>query len=195
MTTANKITILRILLIPLFVVELLYYFKSGDETNRILALLCFAVAAILDGVDGYIARRYNQRSELGAILDPLADKLLLVSGIVLLSLHKPPELTLTVIPLWLTATIISRDVLILIGMVVIQMTCGKTTVRPRFTGKIATVLQMTLVLWIMLKWSEKWVTYWVYGAGITTGISGLLYLWDGVRQLSASPTSLPTPKQ
>src|SRR5690242_11560118 len=129
MTTANKITIVRILLIPLFIVELLYYYRSGDELNRTLALLCFAVAATLDGVDGYIARRYNQRSELGAILDPLADKLLLVSGIVLLSLHTPPELNMVTIPLWLTATIISRDVLLLIGSVVIQMTTGKTIVR------------------------------------------------------------------
>ena len=78
MTTANKVTIVRILLTPLFIVEVLYYFKDGVELHRILALTCFAVAASLDGVDGYIARHFNQRSELGAILDPLADKLLLV---------------------------------------------------------------------------------------------------------------------
>src|SRR5882757_7662562 len=109
MTTANKITILRILLIPAFIVEVLYYFKTGDEGDRIAGFVCFAVAAILDGVDGYIARRYNQKSELGAILDPLADKLLLVSGIVLLSLPAGRPYLVT-IPLWLTATIISRDV-------------------------------------------------------------------------------------
>ncbi len=80
MTTANKITILRILLIPFFVVELIYYVRTGNEIHRLAAILCFAVAAICDGVDGYIARRYNQISELGKILDPLADKLLLVSG-------------------------------------------------------------------------------------------------------------------
>ena len=69
MTTANKVTILRMLLIPFFVVEVLYYVKDGHELHRLLAVLSFAVAAICDGVDGYIARRYNQRSELGAILD------------------------------------------------------------------------------------------------------------------------------
>jgi CDP-diacylglycerol--glycerol-3-phosphate 3-phosphatidyltransferase len=162
---------------------------------RPIALLCFAVAATLDGVDGYIARRYNQRSELGAILDPLADKLLLVSGIVLLSLRTPPELKMVTIPIWLTATIISRDVLLLIGLLVIQMTCGKATVRPRVFGKIATVLQMIIVLWTLLKWNEKWLAYWTLGAGIFTAASGLLYVWDGVRQLSASPTSLPAAKQ
>src|SRR5437867_13431887 len=133
MTTANKITILRILLIPFFVVEVLYYVKDGHEWHRSLAILTFAAAAICDGVDGYIARRYNQRSELGAILDPLADKLLLVSGIVVLCFDYRPFLV--TIPLWLTGTIIGRDILVLAGLVVIQMTVGKVTVRPRMLGK------------------------------------------------------------
>ena len=187
MTTANKITILRILLIPFFVVQVLYYVRSGHELHRLLAILSFAIAAICDGVDGYIARRYNQRSELGAILDPLADKLLLVSGIVLLSIDHAPYLM--TIPLWLTGTIIGRDVLLLIGLLVIQMTVGKVTVRPRILGKASTVLQMAIVLWILLKWPEKWLWVWIIGAAVCTGGSGLLYVWDGMRQLSAHPAS------
>ena len=186
MTTANKITILRILLIPFFVVEVLYYVKTGNELHRLLAILSFAVAAIFDGVDGYIARRYNQRSELGAILDPLADKLLLVSGIVLLSFNWP---YFDSIPLWLTGTIIGRDILILIGLVVIQITIGKVKVKPRIFGKIATVLQMAVVLWVLLKWNTKWLSLWTLAAALFTGGSGLLYVWDGVRQLSAHPSS------
>src|ERR1700722_10589825 len=127
MTTANKVTILRILLIPVFIVQILYYFSNGKEFHRSLGLVCFMVAAILDGVDGYIARRYNQRSELGAILDPLGDKLLLVSGVVLLSLQPSAMVNMVRIPLWVTATIISRDALLLVGTVVIQMVCGKMT--------------------------------------------------------------------
>src|SRR5487761_1955633 len=92
MTTANKITILRILLVPFFVVELIYYVRTGNEAHRLAAVPCFAVAAILDDVDGYIARRYNQISEPGKILDPLADKLLLVSGVVTLSFNHGPFL-------------------------------------------------------------------------------------------------------
>ena len=193
MTTANKITILRILLIPFFVVEVLYYVKDGHEMHRLLALLSFAVAAICDGVDGYIARRYNQRSELGAILDPLADKLLLVSGIVVLSFDHRPYLE--TVPLWLTGTIIGRDILLLIGLVVIQLIVGKLKVRPRFVGKIATVLQMIVVLWILLKWDKNWLSIWIICAASCTGISGLLYVWDGVRQLSAHPASSATVKQ
>ncbi|HEX4644920.1 MAG TPA: CDP-diacylglycerol--glycerol-3-phosphate 3-phosphatidyltransferase, partial [Verrucomicrobiae bacterium] len=191
--TANKITILRILLVPFFIVQVLYYFKSGEETHRVLGLLSFLVAAILDGVDGYIARRYNQKSELGAILDPLADKLLLVSAIVLLSL--PNQHYLQTIPLWLTATIISRDVLVLIGLAVIQITCGKVIVRPRILGKLATVLQMITVVWTLNKWSDAWFQGWTLAAAICTGISGFLYVLDGMRQLSASPTSLPNDKR
>ena len=138
MTTANKITILRILLVPFFVVELIYYIETGNEIHRLVAILSFAIAAVLDGVDGFIARHFNQKSELGAILDPLADKLLLVSGIVALSFNHGSFLGQ--IPLWLTGTIIGRDILILIGMVVIQLTVGKVAVQPRFTGKCATVL-------------------------------------------------------
>lgn len=187
MTTANKITILRILLIPFFVVEVLYYVKNGNEAHRFAAILSFATAAVCDGVDGYIARRYNQRSELGAILDPLADKLLLVSGIVVLSFEHGPRLE--TIPLWLTGTIIGRDILVLAGMLVIQMTVGKVKVRPRMIGKVATVLQMVIILWVLLKWDPKWLRVWLLAAAICTGISGLLYVWDGSRQLSAHPAS------
>ena len=192
MTTANKITILRILLIPFFVVEVLYYTKQGHEVHRLLAIVSFAVAAICDGVDGYVARRFNQRSELGAILDPLADKLLLVSGIVVLSFDHSPYLES--VPLWLTGTILGRDVLILIGMLVIQLMVGKVKVQARILGKVATVLQMVVVLWIMLKWQENWLAALTLATAICTGISGLLYVWDGSRQLSAHPSSSPESK-
>jgi cardiolipin synthase (CMP-forming) len=192
MTTANKITILRILLVPFFVVEVLYYGKGGSEMHLALAILCFAVAAILDGVDGYVARRYNQRSELGAILDPLADKLLLVSAVVVLSFDHQPYLES--IPLWLTGTIIGRDTLLLVGLIVLQMTVGKVTVRPRILGKIATVLQMIVVLWILVKWQQRWLEVWAIGAAVCTGISGLFYVWDWIRQVSAHPSSSPKSK-
>ncbi|HLP76459.1 MAG TPA: CDP-diacylglycerol--glycerol-3-phosphate 3-phosphatidyltransferase [Candidatus Paceibacterota bacterium] len=194
MTTANKVTIVRILLIPFFVVEVMNYQRTGLEVHRFFAILAFAIAAICDGVDGYIARRYNQKSELGAILDPLADKLLLLSSIILLSLDKPH---LRNLPTWLSGTIIGRDVLLLIGLVVIQMMVGKVKVRPRVLGKIATVLQIICVSWILLKWDERfgetWFYVWTISAAICTGGSGLLYLRDGMKQLSSHPTSSPTP--
>jgi cardiolipin synthase len=197
MTTANKVTIMRMLLIPFFVVEALYYVKTGKETFRLLATMAFAIAAICDGVDGYIARHHNQRSELGAILDPIADKLLLVSGIVLFTFDNHPYFGS--IPLWLTGTIIGRDLIILIGYGVIHATIGKVKVRPHMTGKIATVLQMISIVWILLKWDAEFPPVWFFictlGAAICTGISGLLYVWEGMKQLSSHPTSSATPDE
>ncbi len=193
MTTANKITIVRILLVPFFIVEVVYYLTNGHELHRLLAVLAFAVAALSDGLDGYVARRYNQRSELGAILDPLADKLLLVSAVVLLSFHN--QRYLTPLPIWLTTIILSRDVLLLLGMAVIHFVCGKVRVRPHVLGKIATVLQMGAVLWTLFKWDVRWLPGWTVGAAVFTSVSGLIYVLDGVRQLSASPASSPAAQQ
>jgi len=193
MTTANKITIFRILLVPFFIVEVLSYVEAGEELHRFLAIAAFLLASVCDGVDGYIARRYNQRSELGAILDPLADKLLVVAGIVLLSLHH--EQYLPHLPLWLTATVISRDVLLLIGLVVVHYACGKVTVKPHFIGKVATVLQMVTVCWALLKLPAEGLHWFALGAAVCTGGSGVIYVFYGVRQLSASPASSPAPKQ
>jgi cardiolipin synthase len=193
MTTANKITILRILLVPFFVVQLLYYVGSGNEWYRLWTITSFALAAMAEGLDGYIARRYNQRSELGAVLDPLADKLLLVSGVVLLSLDNHPFFVR--IPLWLTVTIISRDVIVLIGLAVVYYISGKVRVRPRITGKIATVLQMATVLWTLFQWTPAVLPFLTSAAALFTGASGLLYVYDGVRQLNEHPASAATPKQ
>jgi CDP-diacylglycerol--glycerol-3-phosphate 3-phosphatidyltransferase len=186
-TTANKVTIFRILLVPFFIVQVLYYVDTGKEAYRLLAFVSFALAAISDGIDGYISRRYNQHSELGKILDPLADKLLLVSGIVLLSLKNEPHLHR--IPMWLTATVLSRDALLILGLAIIQQVCGKVSVRPVMIGKVATVLQMSCVLWSLLKLRSDWLIPLAVAAAACTGISGVMYVLDGVRQLSASPSS------
>jgi CDP-diacylglycerol--glycerol-3-phosphate 3-phosphatidyltransferase len=193
MTTANKITIARILLVPFFISQIIYYARTGQEWYRLGALLSFAIAALADGLDGYVARRYNQRSELGAILDPLADKLLLISGIILLSLenHRYFER----IPMWLTVTVLSRDAIILIGMALIHYMMTKVKVRARLSGKISTVLLMATVMWILLGWNPRALRYLVAGAGFFTAVSGLLYILDGVRQLNTHPASAPAPSQ
>lgn len=193
MTTANKITVLRILLIPFFVTEMIYYVRTGDELHRLLAIISFAVASISDGVDGYIARRYNQKSELGAILDPLADKLLLVSSIVILSLDNNGRFPQ--IPFWATAAILSRDILVTIGVGLVHYIVGEVKVRPRMLGKLGTVLQMTMVVWGVLKWDAAWFGYWCAAAALVTVVSGLLYVWDGMGQLGKSPKSSANKEQ
>jgi CDP-diacylglycerol--glycerol-3-phosphate 3-phosphatidyltransferase len=189
MTTANKVTIFRILLVPFFIAQVIYYVKTGNDMLRWLAIACFGVAAVSDGIDGFIARHFNQRSELGAVLDPLADKLLLVSGIVLLSFQNEPWLP--PIPLWLTVTILSRDMLVLIGLVLIRLLVGHVAVRTHFLGKAATVLQMAAVLWALFKFHGGWLYWLCVGTAVLTGISGLIYVFDGMRQLSKHPSSSP----
>ena len=105
-------------------------------------------------MDGYIARHYNQRSrKLGAILDPLADKLLLrLRHLFCSALTNEPHFGS--IPLWLTGTIIGRDLLLLVGLGVIQMTVGKSRCSPRIVGKIATVLQMICIGWLLFQWDS-----------------------------------------
>jgi cardiolipin synthase (CMP-forming) len=187
MTTANKVTICRILLVPFFIIAVIYYVKTGNETYRWLAISCFAAAAVSDGIDGFIARHYNQWSELGTILDPLADKLLLVSGIVLLSLHNEPHLR--AIPVWLTVTVLSRDVILLLGYAVIHFVAGGMKIKPHLLSKAATVLQMAAVLWALFKLDARWLYGICIGAAVLTGLSGLIYIFSGMRLLAKHPSS------
>ena len=192
MTTANKITFLRILMIPVFVTLAIYYgesIKRGDpnEWQRYAAICVFLLAAVSDGLDGYVARRYNQRSALGVILDPIADKGLLLSGIITLSISGWSDVDPDYgkFPIWFPALVITRDLVILIGAAVLHLLNGKVTVRPRWSGKVATVAQMIAIGWAMLQVRFIPLLGIVIGAAVFTAISGVVYVTDGVRQLQA----------
>ncbi len=192
MTTANKITIVRILLIPAFVMMAIYYGQSvasgePQEWQRFTAIMIFIVAAVSDGLDGYVARRYNQRSALGVILDPIADKGLLLSGIITLSVinWNATNPAAGQFPIWFPVLVISRDLVILMGSAVLQVLNGKVIVRPRWAGKIATVLQMVAIGWVMLQFHFFPLLYVVALAGLFTLVSGVMYVLDGIRQLHA----------
>ncbi|MBA2742724.1 MAG: CDP-diacylglycerol--glycerol-3-phosphate 3-phosphatidyltransferase [Chthoniobacterales bacterium] len=192
MTTANKITIVRILLIPAFVTMALYYgqsIESGDpqEWQRFAAILIFLVAAASDGLDGYVARKYNQRSSLGVILDPIADKGLLLSGVITLSISSWSQIAPQYgkFPVWFPVLVITRDTVILVGSALLHLLNGKVTVRTSWTGKVATVLQMAAIAWVMLQLRILPLTYVVGAAGLFTFISGVIYVMDGMRQLHA----------
>ena len=191
MTTANKITILRILLIPFFVVELIYYVQTGNEIHRLLAhpVVCGHGDS---GRRGRLHRPALQPEERTG-RDPRSAGGQAAARVGHRHVELQPRPYLGQIPLWLTGTIIGRDLLLLIGIVVIRLTVGKVIVRPRLTGKIATVLQMVVVIWILLDWDRdlnaRWLKVWTIGAAAFTGVSGLLYVWDGVRQLGSHPAS------
>jgi len=190
MTTANKITICRILLIPLFVWLMLDYirqYNSGEdrEWERGIACVIFATAAISDGIDGYIARRYHQKTELGTFLDPLADKALLVSAMVLLSVRYHGGTPFEMLPLWFPVLVISRDLILLAGTVLIHMITGRVTARPRLVGKCATFFQMIALGWVMLRLQPAPHEWPVYTASFFTFVSGIWYIFDGIKQLNA----------
>ena len=141
----NLLTIFRMVLIPVFV-SMLFYQKF------VWALAIFVVAGITDGLDGLFARRFRQQSQLGRILDPIADKLMLVTSFVVLSMRGvfPTPLPRHLpIPFWVTITVISRDVFILIGAAAINIVTGFRNFRPSFPGKVSTVLQIVTVAAVM----------------------------------------------
>jgi CDP-diacylglycerol--glycerol-3-phosphate 3-phosphatidyltransferase len=192
MTTANKITVVRILMIPVFVTLAIYYGESIQEGSpqdwmRFTAITVFLLAAISDGLDGYVARRYNQRSSLGAILDPIADKGLLLSGIITLSISNWSQVDPHYgrFPAWFPVLVISRDAVILLGSALLHVLNGTMRVRTSWTGKVATVLQMAAIAWVMLQMRIPPLIYIVFAAGIFTLVSGMIYVRDGFRQLSA----------
>ena len=187
LTLANKITIVRILCVPIFILLLVYYvqaLKHGEpsETQRWAALVIFTLVAVTDALDGYFARARNEVTKMGRVLDPLADKALLLSGLILLT--RPSIAALSPqIPIWLTTIVISRDVLSMAGAWMIHHFAGRVDIKPRMSGKIATVLQMLAIMGALAQIPLPYFMTLVVGAGVFTTISGLQYLFDGLRQL------------
>lgn len=183
MTLANKITITRILLIPVFILFAVYYGRgveqgTPEEWQRWAAVIVFIVASVTDCLDGWVARHWEKSSRLGAVLDPIADKGLLLSAIITLSLSR----WTIAFPLWFPVLVIARDAVVLTGCALVKYFNGHLDVHPTWTGKIATALQMLAIAWVMLQLPNH--IYSVYAAGFFTLVSGLGYVFDGARQLT-----------
>jgi CDP-diacylglycerol--glycerol-3-phosphate 3-phosphatidyltransferase len=167
---------------------LLYYQAGETEYLRYLALVLFAVAVITDAVDGYVARVEKQATRLGAILDPLADKLLLVSAFLCLSLIGTiPEMYR--LPAWVPILVLSRDALIVFGWILIMFLTGDFQAQPRPSkiGKATTFFQMMTIVSVLLGWPFAQQVLWV--AMALTVLSGMHYLREGNRLLNFSSTA------
>lgn len=144
LTIPNILTFLRMALIPIFAIMLVYH-RSG------WALALFTIAGVSDGIDGFIARRFKQESELGTIIDPIADKLLMTTAFVMLTLPSvmgtPRHLP---VPFWVTATVIGRDVLIVTVAASITIMTGFRDFRPSWLGKTSTFVQVVGVILILI---------------------------------------------
>jgi cardiolipin synthase (CMP-forming) len=175
MGLANWLTVLRILLIPVFV-TLLVYRKPG------WALAVFVTAAVTDLLDGWVARHHGVSSRLGAFLDPMADKLLLTASFVTLTYLKA-------LPFWITAVVISRDMMLVIGALLVHMVGVRIYPRPTWIGKAATFFQVLTVLnGLLLRYFQFGVApkivMWL--AATCTIVSGLQYISLGMRFLNAT---------
>ncbi len=164
----NLLTFLRAAAAPALIVLL-------EDKAYALALLLFMLAGISDGLDGYIAKRYRCKTRLGAILDPVADKVLLISAFVMLTIQN-------LLPLWLLVTIVFRDGLIVCGYLVLVTLNGSVQMRPSLLSKFNTVLQITLVAGVLVQ-QARWVDVstivetLVVGVFATTAVSGVHYVW------------------
>lgn len=166
----NSLTILRILLIPLFIGFLLHGWYG-------YALLILALAGLTDGLDGTIARVSNQRTRLGAYLDPLADKLLLTSAFITLAV-------LNLVPLWLVVLVVGRDFLLMIGALLLRLTDSRMDMSPSILGKGTTVLQLLYVVLVVVlaAWQMdlRIIEPVLYAMVTLTVLSGIHYLYRGV---------------
>jgi len=175
----NSLTILRIILIPVFVGFLIY--EHYDY-----ALITLIIAAITDGLDGTIARLANQSTQFGAYLDPLADKLLLMSAFITLSI-------LELVPVWSVILVVSRDAILLTGALLAKLTETKIDAAPTAMGKATTVFQLTYIILVVLMAARPQEFFaldpLLYLMGLFTVASGFHYLLRGITQLHSPPTS------
>ncbi len=176
LTAANQLTLLRMLLIPAFVILVVYGHLGW-------ALVVFVTAGVTDGLDGLIARLSGQKTSLGAWLDPMADKLLLVTTFIVLTL---PGLDLANrLPIWLTICIISRDIVIVLTVAVVNLAIGPRTFRPSIYGKIATatyiVTAVAAMLFNYLGYHSVIVDAGIYASLAITLISSFHYIWHARR--------------
>ena len=179
LTVANQLTLLRMLLIPVLVIFVLYGLNGW-------ALVVFIVAGLTDALDGILARWWGQRTTLGALLDPMADKLLLISTFVVLTI---PNLDLpNRLPIWLTVLVISRDVIIVVTVAIVNLSIGRRKFQPTLLGKLATLVYLlTAAVTMYFNWLGRpsglvdaaiWATL-----GVTL-VSGLHYIWHASRVLN-----------
>jgi len=185
LTIPNLLTFLRMALIPVFAITL-FYGHSG------WALLIFFVAGASDGVDGFVARRFNQESELGTILDPIADKLLMTTAFVILTLPNvfPPIRHLPV-PFWVTASVIGRDVLITASAIAIFIITDFRGFKPSWLGKLSTLVQVSAVGLILLAAIFPMLVFYlptVYTTVVAIAVfSGIHYIFHVARLMSEQP--------
>lgn len=185
MTFANKVTLFRIISIPFFV-ACLVFLNPSRLYLKYAALAIFLLAIVSDVIDGYLARTMREKTRAGAILDPLADKALLLTAFIFLYKVSRAYLGIS-LPLWVLLTVISRDAIILTGCCLLMIIHKDIPIEPTWWGKLTTFFQMTTVIMIILGLRLAPVAWWL--ASIFTFISGVDYARRGINLLNAEHTT------
>lgn len=181
MTFANKITLFRILSIPFFIAALIFYAPERDYL-RFAALAIFLLAIVSDVVDGHIARTRREKTPAGALLDPLADKALLITAFIFVYRLSKTYLAVP-LPLWVLLVVLSRDAIILIGSSVILAAKRNIHIQPTWWGKLTTFFQMMTIVFVVAESTLApliWTT-----ACLFTAISGIDYARKGINALNS----------
>ena len=144
----NRISIIRLLLVPPFVVLMLNHHQWGDWA-RLAAMAIFMAMGLSDFVDGQLARRLNERTRLGAILDPLADKILIITSVVLLA-HPDTAVRDARLSNWIVVAVIGKDLWVTLGFLVVYLVTDRFVVRPSIAGKASTFAQLLMVVLVLL---------------------------------------------
>lgn len=181
MTLANKITIGRIFLIPVFIAVLLSY-TPQREYLRWWALGIYMLAEVTDVIDGYIARRFYQKTKAGSILDPLADKFFLISALISLYVLGERFDWPVRFPLWLVVAFVARDVILILGGLLIELKRCPMEIKPHILGKVTAFFQAVCVVTVFIQFNLSYLIWWI-AAGVAAA-SGFIYMKEGIRVLN-----------
>jgi CDP-diacylglycerol--glycerol-3-phosphate 3-phosphatidyltransferase/cardiolipin synthase len=177
------------MLIPVFVGCVLAYTAENPQ-YRYWALAIFTLAAVSDGIDGYVARTYNQKTKLGAVLDPLADKLLINITFVFLAVNANfavGNADASPIPMWFPAIILGRDVIIVVFSYIVNELRGPFKVLPRLAGKATTIFQLSLIFAVLFK---LWFVPYLMWATLAISVASFFdYVYAGLRRVSQEETA------
>jgi len=180
MNLPNRISVFRILLVPVYILLYFHYMKNYSGVINIyyyLVVGVLALAALSDALDGFIARVFNQKTTLGSVLDPLADKMLLTSCFIMLAVFDKISFKIMFV-------VVARDILLSMGWAVRYIFSSQVTVKPVIAGKVSTFLQLCTVFLVLVNYNARLTRPVTYSMVFFTVLSGIIYIYQGSKSLN-----------
>ena len=175
MNPANLVTTLRLLLIPFVLIGIWRYDNDAEEIWRIIAILAAIVASLTDSIDGYVARRFNYVSKIGAIYDPIVDKIGCVAAIIMLAIARN---SFEPVAFWYPSVIIAKELIMTVGAILLRKKAPPKGFKPLVFGKISAFLQAATIIWLLLKAPHGYIIITISGA--VAFLAGVAYIYLGI---------------